>query len=268
MSLHFPSRCNSPSPLLPLLYSLCLAHFLSISPSLLILPLAVRRMRGFSPAVSRSGFFFFFSFNRRHLFADVTRLAATQPWAPENTMQVRILPSSPPSFIRGYVGSRCCFGRAAVCFACLFVYHHLSSAVTPPGPSLRFLRSGPLWQWLFWPRRRTTAAVLTPRPHVHARSSRDLWPCIEFSMNCCCMFVNRERMRPPVGLHGFFSADTPEHWPWQFAGKAGNPIDHFSHGKTANVLPLPFPSPPVSPHPTTSQHLRAAATDSRATLGP
>lgn len=103
-------------------------------------------------------------------------------------------------------GSRWCFGAERIrLFVCLFVYHHLSSAVTPPVPPPRF--RAPL-----------AATVLTPTAHHSCARSlliymcwpgpqarRDLRPCTEFSMNShgrVCLRI--EKMRPPVGLYGFF----------------------------------------------------------------
>lgn len=68
------SRSNSLSPSLPPFF-LSSFHFLSISPSLLILPLGVR-MRGFWLAASRSVYT-----NHRKSLTDASPLAVAQPWA-------------------------------------------------------------------------------------------------------------------------------------------------------------------------------------------
>lgn len=132
----FPSRSNSPSPSHPFLLSLSSFHFLSV-PLTLIPPLGVW-MR-FSLAASRSVFQLQPRTTPRrcnNCGGDPAARSTVQMH-----MQVRVL----PPLSAGVTWGHCVVLAALLECVCLFVYRHLSSAVTPPGPPLRS-RSGPLWQ--------------------------------------------------------------------------------------------------------------------------
>lgn len=142
MSLRFLLARTPRAPPIPFLPSLSFIHLLSVSRTL-ILPLGVR-MR-FSLAASRSVFSATTADDASQLWKLWRRPRREEYRAGAHAGQG---PASP--FVGGGGVMRGHYVVLALLLecVCLFVYHHLSSTVTPPGPPLRS-RSGPLWQRLF-----------------------------------------------------------------------------------------------------------------------
>lgn len=93
-------------------------------------------------------------------------------------------------------GSRWCFGAERIrLFVCLFVYHHLSSAVTPPVPPPRF--RAPLAATVLTPTaHHSCARSLAPHLHVLAGATGEegfaTLHRIFYEFTRARVFVNRE----------------------------------------------------------------------------
>lgn len=201
-------------------------------------------MWGCSLVASRS----VFCYNHRQLLGGSDPALSTAAWLHTATCYRCTCRSGlPPSPLDGSgTGAIIQFWDASVC---LFVNHRLSSTVTPPTFPLR-LRSGPLRQWLFWPRHPgtviSTTAAYTHRSStcvcshatgegfcelvenflwIHASVSDceytqqdHHWGCIDFFLSLPLQILHHHH-QPPTCLQC-----SGEHWPWQSAGELGLPL--------------------------------------------